>query len=203
MLKGDKVILRPMKREYLEKYGEYLNDVELLLLSSDEAPMPMEQDRLIKQFERHIEQPRSSMIWFGIEVQGGRFIGQCILHHIDQMARTCELGITIGDRDYMNQKYGRDAVSLLVRYAFRLLNMRKVWLTTNGTNLRAQRSFAACGFVEEGRLRDHIWIGGRYDDLVYMAAYREESQPAERREEAEETDESVDGHTEEEAGAEA
>ncbi|MGE3077034.1 MAG: GNAT family N-acetyltransferase [Dehalococcoidia bacterium] len=179
MLKGDKVILRPMKRDYLEKYGEYLNDVELLLLSSDDAPMPMEQERLIKQFERHIEQPRSDMIWFGIEVQGGRFVGQCLLHHIDQLARTCELGITIGDRDYLNQKYGRDVVSLLTRYAFRLLNMRKVWLTTNGTNLRAQKSFAACGFVEEGRLRDHIWIGGRYDDLVYMSAYREDSVPQE------------------------
>ena len=49
MLKGDKVILRPMRREYLEKYQEYLNEVDLLLLSSDEAPMPMEPERLLKQ----------------------------------------------------------------------------------------------------------------------------------------------------------
>ncbi|MGB4862603.1 MAG: GNAT family protein [Tepidiformaceae bacterium] len=200
MLKGEKVILRPMRREYLEKYGEYLNDVELLLLSSDDVPMPMEQERLIKQFERHLEQPRADMIWFGIEVQGGRFVGQCLLHHIDQAARTCELGITIGDRDHLNQKYGRDAVSLLTRYAFRLLNMRKVWLTTNGTNIRAQKSFAACGFVEEARLRDHIWLGGRYDDLVYMAAFRDDAQPAARIPElAEEADEEPTADAEDEA----
>ncbi len=199
MLKGEKVILRPMRREYLEKYGEYLNDVELLLLSSDDVPMPMEQERLIKQFERHLEQPRADMIWFGIEVQGGRFVGQCLLHHIDQAARTCELGITIGDRDHLNQKYGRDAVSLLTRYAFRLLNMRKVWLTTNGTNIRAQKSFAACGFVEEARLRDHIWLGGRYDDLVYMAAFRDDAQPAARVPEvAEESDEEPTADAEDE-----
>jgi len=200
MLKGEKVILRPMRREYLEKYGEYLNDVELLLLSSDDVPMPMEQERLIKQFERHLEQPRADMIWFGIEVQGGRFVGQCLLHHIDPAARTCELGITIGDRDHLNQKYGRDAVSLLTRYAFRLLNMRKVWLTTNGTNIRAQKSFAACGFVEEARLRDHIWLGGRYDDLVYMAAFRDDAQPAARIPElAEEADEEPTADAEDEA----
>ena len=200
MLKGEKVILRPMRREYLEKYGEYLNDVELLLLSSDDVPMPMEQERLIKQFERHLEQPRADMIWFGIEVQGGRFVGQCLLHHIDQAARTCELGITIGDRDHLNQKYGRDAVSLLTRYAFRLLNMRKVWLTTNGTNIRAQKSFTACGFVEEARLRDHIWLGGRYDDLVYMAAFRDDAQPAARIPElAEEADEEPTADAEDEA----
>src|SRR6187401_430214 len=168
MLKGDKCILRPMSRNYLERYQEYLNDVELLLLSSDEAPMPMEMERLARQFDQFIENPRGDVLWFAIEVQGGKFIGQCLLHHIDQASRTCELGITIGDRDFMNRGYGRDVVKLLTKYAFRLLNLRKVWLTTNGSNIRAQKAFAACGFIEEGRLRNHIWLDGRYDDLVYM-----------------------------------
>ena len=179
MLKGDKCILRPMSRSYLERYHEYLNDVELLLLSSDEAPMPMEMERLARQFDQFIEQPRKDVLWFAIEVQGGKFIGQCLLHHIDQASRTCELGITIGDRDFMNRGYGRDVVKLLTKYAFRLLNLRKVWLTTNGSNIRAQRAFAACGFAEEGRLRDHLWLDGRYDDLVYMAAFREDALPGE------------------------
>ena len=49
MLKGEKVILRPMRREYLEKYWEYRNDVELSLLSSEDPPMPMELERLENQ----------------------------------------------------------------------------------------------------------------------------------------------------------
>jgi RimJ/RimL family protein N-acetyltransferase len=177
MLKGDKVILKPMRRDYLETYYQFLNDVELQLLSSDSAPMPMELDRLILQFEEHMKQPRAEKLWFGIEVQGGKFVGQCILHKFDNAARTCELGITIGDGDYQNRGYGRDAVRLLARYAFRLLNMEKVWLTTNATNERAQKSFRAAGFEEEARLRRHIWLDGRYDDLVYMTCYREGSRP--------------------------
>ena len=177
MLKGEKVILRPMRREYLEKYGEYLNDVELQLLASEDPPMPMEPERLAARFEEHLKRPRAEFLWFAIEVQGGKFIGQCILHRFDQAARTCELGITIGDRDYHGRGYGRDAVALMVKYAFRLLNMRKVWLTTNGSNLRGQQAFAAAGFVEEARLRNHIWLDGRYDDLVYMSAFREDAAP--------------------------
>jgi len=173
MLKGDKVILRPMKREYLDKYLEYQNDVELQLLSSAEAVLPMEYERLVARFEAHLKADRNEIAWFAIEVQGGRFVGQCLLHNFDYTAGTCELGITIGDRDYLGQGYGKDVVRLLVKYAFRLRNMRKVWLTTNGSNERAQRSFAKCGFVEEGRLRAHIWLDGRYDDLVYMAAHRD------------------------------
>lgn len=185
MLKGEKVILRPMRREYLEKYFEYLNDVELQLLASDTVPMPTEPERLARTFEQHITQPREQFLWFGIEVQGGKFIGQCILRNFDHAARTCELGITIGDRDYQNRRHGRDAVRLLTKYAFRLLNIRKVYLTTNGSNLRAQRAFAAAGFEEEARLRNHTWLDGKYDDLVYMAAFREDAVPAPREEPAE------------------
>lgn len=173
MLKGDNVILRPMRREYLEKYFEYRNEVDLELLSSGEPPMPMEYERLVAMFEAHLARPRSEISWFGIEVQGGKFIGQCLLHNFDYAARTCELGVTIGDRDHLGRGYGRDVVQLLVKYAFRLRNMQKVWLTTNGSNERAQKAFAAAGFVEEGRLKRHVWLDGRYDDLVYMGILRD------------------------------
>jgi RimJ/RimL family protein N-acetyltransferase len=84
------------------------------------------------------------------------------------------LGITIGDKNYWGQGYGREAVSLLLGYAFRLRNMRRVYLSVNGTNERAIRAYRACGFVEEGRLRQHVWSNGQYIDLVYMGALREE-----------------------------
>ena len=164
-----------MRREFLEKYTEFRNDVELQLLSSEDPPMPIEYDRVVKNYEEHLTRPRNEFIWFAIEVQGGKFVGQCILHRFDYAARTCELGITIGDRDYQNRGYGKDAVRLLTRYAFRLLNMQKVWLTTNGTNLRAQKAFQASGYEEEARQRRHIWLDGKYDDLVYMAAFREDA----------------------------
>lgn len=185
MLKGEKVVLRAMRREYLEKYTEFRNDVELQLLSSDDPPMPVEYDRVLKNYEEHLARPRGQFIWFAIEVQGGKFVGQCILHRFDYAARTCELGITIGDRDYQNRGYGKDAVRLLTRYAFRLLNMQKVWLTTNGTNLRAQKAFRAAGYEEEARQCRHIWLDGKYDDLVYMAAFREDARPERSDTEAE------------------
>lgn len=186
MLKGDKVILRPMRREYLEKYFEYQNDVELQLLGSAESPMPMEYERLEAMFEAHLARPRSEISWFAIEIQGGKFIGQCLLHNFDYSARNCELGLTIGDRDYLGRGYGRDVVKLLVKYAFRLRNMEKVWLTTNGSNERAQRAFASAGFVEEGRLKRHIWLDGRYDDLVYMGILRDPPEETVTGEEGEE-----------------
>jgi RimJ/RimL family protein N-acetyltransferase len=38
------------------------------------------------------------------------------------------------------------------------------------------KAYSACGFVEEGRLREHVWNNGRFDDLVYMGILRKEWQ---------------------------
>ena len=63
---------------------------------------------------------------------------------------------------------------LLLDYAFRLRNLRKVWLSTNSDNERAIRAYLACGFVEEGRLRQHVWSNGQYLDEVRMGVLRDE-----------------------------
>ncbi|MCZ2109800.1 MAG: GNAT family N-acetyltransferase [Dehalococcoidia bacterium] len=178
MLKGDKVILRAMRPEDLEKYTDFRNDVELALQGGWlVAPAPygwIEAD-----YRAYIASRPEDTAWFGIETQG-KFIGQCLLHHFDHAARSCELGITIGDRDFQNRGYGRDAVRLLVKYAFRLRNIQRVWLSTGASNERAIKAFQAAGFEEEGRLRRHVWLDGRYDDLVYMGILREDAhtQPA-------------------------
>jgi RimJ/RimL family protein N-acetyltransferase len=93
---------------------------------------------------------------------------------VDSVARTCELGITIGNKSYWGKGYGREAISLLVDYGFRYHNFRKVWLRVHGSNERAQRAYRAVGFTEEGRLRAHVYSNGNYDDLVFMGILREE-----------------------------
>jgi len=69
-------------------------------------------------------------------------------------------------------------VRLLLDYAFRLRNERKVWLRVWANNERAIRSYLAAGFVEEGRQRAHVWSAGHYVDLVLMGVLRDAWQSA-------------------------
>ena len=172
MLKGDKVILRAMRREDLERFAEFRNDVEFGLLAGWLAA-PVTFSQIEREFEITVARPPEEIVWFAIEAHG-RFIGQCLLHHFDATARNCEIGISIGDHDFWGRGYGRDAVRLLLKYAFRLRNLDRVWLTVNASNVRAIKSFTAVGFVEEGRLRHHVWLDGAFDDLVYMGMMRED-----------------------------
>jgi RimJ/RimL family protein N-acetyltransferase len=173
MLKGQKVILRAMEREDLARLHSFNNDLEVELAGGGDPPMPQSLARLQAEYESQAGQGGRDGAGFAIEADG-QLIGQCALFQFDHTGQTCMLGITIGDKTYWGQGYGREAVSLLLGYAFRLRNMRRVYLSVNGTNERAIRAYQACGFVEEGRLRQHVWSDGHYIDLVYMGVLREE-----------------------------
>ena len=171
MLKGDKVVLRSVRPADLERYAEFLNDVETELLAGGQPPRPLPLGEVQNRYQASLG--KTNEAWFAIDV-AGLFIGQAILHEFDMTAHTVELGISIGDKDYWGRGFGRDAVNQLLKYAFRLRNMRRVWLRTTETNERALRCYRACGFVEEGRLRKHTWTDNRFEDEVLMGIFRAE-----------------------------
>lgn len=173
VLKGEKVILRAVERDDLPRLWQFNNDAEVEVAGGGDPPMPQSLARLQAEFDRRTGTGGRDGAQFAIEADGV-MIGQCGLLDLNETDRTCELGITIGDKAYWGQGYGRDAVRVLLDYAFRLRNARKVWLRVWGNNERAIHSYLACGFVEEGRLRRHVWSAGRYVDLVYMGVLREE-----------------------------
>lgn len=172
MLQGTRVLLRAMRREDLEAICRYNNDLAVELAGGGDPPIPQSLERLQAEFDADAGKGGRNGASFAIEADG-QCIGQCALFHFDDVAHTAAIGITIGDKAYWGRGYGREAVALLLDYAFRLRNLRKVWLTVNGNNERAQRAYRACGFVEEGRQRQQVWSDGGYVDLVYMGVLRE------------------------------
>lgn len=170
MFVGEKVTLRGVTRADLPVLLSYYNDPDVDLAAGD-LPSPTSMERLEKWYERLIEQ--QPMRRFAIEANG-KLIGTCLLQGIDETSGHAELGITIGDKDSWGHGYGRDAIRLLLDYAFRLANLRRVWLQTHAENERAIHSYQAVGFVEEGRLREHTWLAGRYVDAVVMGILRAE-----------------------------
>jgi RimJ/RimL family protein N-acetyltransferase len=168
MIEGDRVRLRALRPEDYPRLTEFKNDVEFELLGGGDPPRPRTLAIVTEFFDERARD--KSGVNFAIEVDGV-FIGDCGLFHLDRLAGTAELGIGIGDRDYLGKGYGRETVTLLAGYGFRLLNLRKIWLETLANNERAIRSYRAVGFVEEGRQREHVWSDGRYVDLVLMALF--------------------------------
>jgi RimJ/RimL family protein N-acetyltransferase len=175
MLHGDKVTLRAIERADQAIFWAYNNDLELELLFSDDPPSPVSMARMEAFFDKRTAEAGPNH-WFTIEANG-KVIGACGLMGFDATARVCVLGIRIGDRTYWGRGYGRDAVRTIADYGFRHLNMHRIWLTVLVSNQRAIRSYRACGFQVEARLRRHIWVDGSLQDEVLMGLLRADWPP--------------------------
>ena len=173
MLEGERVRLRAVERDDLMKLWVFNNDLSVELAGGGDPPLPQSYDRSVAEYEQQVAKGGRDGTSFAIEADN-EMIGQCALFNVDTAAHTCELGITIGDANYWGRGYGRESVILLLVYAFQHLNYRKVWLHVHAANERAVRSYLSCGFVVEGRLREHVWSNGGYDDLLVMGMLRSE-----------------------------
>lgn len=173
MLYGNKVTLRARERTDLERLCQFNNDLAVELAGGGDPPMPQSLARFEAEFNAQVSSGGRDDAGFVIEADG-LCIGQCGLFAFDHVARTCELGIAIGDQGYWGKGYGREAVTLLVHYGFQYRNMHKIHLRVHAHNGRAIRAYQLCGFMEEGRLRQHVWSDGAYDDLLLMGRLREE-----------------------------
>ncbi len=180
MLRGEKVVLRAIRREDLQRQWAFNNDVAFEVRGGGDPWEPQSFERLHAHFEQTLSKGERDGASFAIEADG-TYIGSCALFRFDGTAHTAELGIGIGDLAYQGRGDGRDAVRVLLDDAFRLCNLRKVWLTVNGDNARAIHAYAAYGFVEEGRLRAQVWSDGHYVDLVYMGLLADEWPTSGRR----------------------
>lgn len=171
VLRGERVILRPVEKDDLKKLHELGNNVELeMLASASWEPLPLASYE--KDFDKHLESQEKGS--FVIEVDGN-VIGEIGLHDWrNRRAGTSSFGVSILDPDYLGKGYGREAIELLLDWSFRIMNYRRIHLETLASNERAVRCYRSCGFVEEGRLRQHEYYNGAYDDVLVMGILREE-----------------------------
>jgi RimJ/RimL family protein N-acetyltransferase len=121
------------------------------------------------QGERHIR--------LGIFLSDGHPIGDVALQDIDWKNRSASIGMGLSKLAYRRKGYGREALRLMLSYGFTHVGLERVWATTLATNLPAQHSLAAAGFILEGREREAVWFDGRRVDRLSYGLLRREYAP--------------------------
>ncbi|HSJ56839.1 MAG TPA: GNAT family protein, partial [Anaerolineae bacterium] len=103
-----------------------------------------------------------------------RLIGFVALHSLEWNNRAARLVIGIGEPEYRGRGYGSDALRLVLRYAFRELNLERVGLNVNGNNARAIRAYEKVGFRHEGAMRRALRRDGQWQDRIIMGILYDE-----------------------------
>jgi len=170
MIQGRKTWLRAVEREDIPLFLRWFNDPEVRQYLSVYMPLSAAEEE--RWFERQLDRQDARV--FAIETAEGVHIGNIGLHDLDWKNRNAQLGVVIGEKAYWGLGYGTDAIKALLRFAFDEMNLHRVQLRVFEFNERAIRCYRRCGFREEGRLRQELYRGGAYHDVLLMGILREE-----------------------------
>lgn len=166
-IEGRLIMLRRHVPGNLEAFRRWYSDPQIARLARyQDGPMRIEEvDRF---FQARALGPESLAMAIHIR-ESDRLIGTCALSQLDGENGSAMYHITIGEADAWGGGYGTEATRLMLEHAFGLLELHRVALSVFEFNERAIRSYAACGFVAEGRAREAIWRDGRWWDEVSMS----------------------------------
>ncbi|MCD9194715.1 GNAT family N-acetyltransferase [Streptomyces albireticuli] len=107
------------------------------------------------------------------DVGTGEAVGVVGSHHADPRAGWFEYGVTIA-ADHRGRGYAAEAVVVLLRFMFAERRYHKCGARIFAHNEASLALHRRLGFVEEGRLRDHVFLAGGYRDLVLMGILADE-----------------------------
>ena len=96
-------------------------------------------------------------------------VGFVYLQDIDWIARHAAFGVLLGDRSRHGRGIGTDALRIMLRFGFEMLNLQKIYLSVAAYNTRALKLYEREGFRHDGTLRRHVFLDGAYHDLVQMS----------------------------------
>ena len=146
---GLKVVIRAKAVEDAGNDHRWRQDPELAEL---DAASVLRQG--LNEFTRDLEQelkfPTPWVKRFAIDTLDGVHIGNCMVYDIDTIKGQCELGILVGEREYWDGGYGREAFELLIDHCFAMESMNRLYLHTLRWNVRARKAFAGAGLREVG-----------------------------------------------------
>jgi RimJ/RimL family protein N-acetyltransferase len=170
-LTGSKVELTSLREDDVGQLFDWINDRELVLLSSPFKPVDESDHRAWFDAVRS----RDDVVIFAIRaVADGHLLGSCQLLAIDPRHRTAQLQIRIGAEADRGHGLGTEAVGLLLEHAFADLDLHRVELHVFATNAAAIRSYEKSGFRREGLLREAVHLAGERTDVVVMAILQDE-----------------------------
>lgn len=172
-LKGDKVFLRPIqKKDINEKYLSWINDTQVTRYT-DIGNFPTTLAGL-KDFYYEVSKSKKDAMFAIVHQKNNLHIGNIKLGNINWVHRYADLGIVIGDKKYWGKGCGTDACRLLLRYAFEILNLHRVFLGVSALNKYAIRAYKRIGFKIEGRKREVFRINNRFSDEFIMGILQRE-----------------------------
>lgn len=102
------------------------------------------------------------------DLKTAKLIGVGGLSKIDYINRRAEMSIVIGSAAHRKGVYAMDAMSMLTEIGFVRLNLHKIVATALAPSIAGIEMTKLLGYRECGRLTDHAFCKGKWEDCILM-----------------------------------
>lgn len=167
MLTDGVVTLREVRTSDLHALHRVFAELDSWGARSTRPPTPLTYEGFVEWYRPIVDGGAVELV---VEAAGA-VCGRCTIHSEDPHSRVGEVGIALLPQA-RGRGYGPAALRLLVDFAFRHRNLRRLVLESLATNAVGLAAYRAVGFVDEGVAREHAWADGAYVDVVRMGLLR-------------------------------
>ena len=127
----------------------------------------------LKITQRSIERPGDILRLAVLSKANGRVIGDVVLHWMDDEHRSAEVGFALHP-DHQGKGYTTEAVQVLLRVAFEVLGLHRVFGRTEARNVASARVMEKLGMRQEAHFVENEFVKDEWQsELVYAILDRE------------------------------
>lgn len=167
-LKGENIYLRALEPEDLEFVFAIENDETIWEISNTQTPYSR---FLIKQYLENAHQDiyEAKQLRLAIcKVETKKAIGLIDLFDFDPKNHRAGIGIVIQHEIDRGKGVGKEALGLLVDYAFNQLNLHQLYANIGVNNDISLKLFTTFGFQKIGIKKDWVYLRGNYYDEAIL-----------------------------------
>lgn len=174
MYTSGRIRFRFAEKTDLPVFVKWFNDAEFRANLQWIFPMSMASEEIW--FENMLKRPiREQTLCIETQIDGiWTLIGNCNLMNFNDLARSSELGIAIGEKSLWNQGFGTEAMKLLIWHGFTNMNLNRIMLRVYASNPRAVRCYEKAGMTKEATLREGHYRDGKFVDVLLYSILRSE-----------------------------
>ena len=154
--------LRNLQETDLPTRVEWMNNPMVFQTMHFILPITLENTR--RWFQKN--QCSASRQDFVFEDSDGQVVAMGGLTNIDSSVNKAELYVFVAPH-LQGQGFGQKTTRLMCEYGFNNLQLHKIYLFTNNSNIKARKTYEKVGFKLEGIMRDEVATSSGYEDRLY------------------------------------
>ncbi|MCR2803483.1 GNAT family N-acetyltransferase [Paenibacillus soyae] len=175
ILRTDRLILRPFRKEDARDMLHYLSDPEVMK-HYGMAPFSAEEEACeeVDWYDSLLEKG-TGIRWALTLGEDAPVIGSCGYHQLDRRHNRAELGYELA-REHWGRGLMSEALRAILAYGYGELGLNRIQALVEPANAASTAMLRKLGFREEGVLAEYEYTLGKYDDLSMFALLKRDFQ---------------------------